>query len=144
VAVSIEGLPEMPIAGLRIEDLIATGKQGLQAFNTASMELRNVRMNVEEGVPFLIRDSKYLDLDGVESRNPRAGVPVVRLDNCAGALVRNSRAWAGTGAFLSVQPGAGKTLVQQGNYLVPAKTPLEESADDHWKSIKSPDRPAKR
>ena len=33
-AVSIEGLPEMPVEGLRLTDIVANAKEGLRAFNT--------------------------------------------------------------------------------------------------------------
>ena len=34
VAINVEGLPEMPIAGLRISDVIASAKTGMKALNT--------------------------------------------------------------------------------------------------------------
>jgi hypothetical protein len=145
VVASIEGLPEMPIPGLRITDLIGSGKRGLLAFNTQGLELRNVRLDAEEGPEFLIRDSTGLDLDRVESRQPNAAAPVIRLDNCAGALVRGSRAWPGTNTFLSVQPGSLKGITLEGNHLGEAKTPIEETNGDFWKGIPSPDRlPSRR
>jgi hypothetical protein len=117
----------------------------LLAFNTQGLELRNVRLDAEEGPEFLIRDSTGLDLDRVESRQPNAAAPVIRLDNCAGALVRGSRAWPGTNTFLSVQPGSLKGITLEGNHLGEAKTPIEETNGDFWKGIPSPDRlPSRR
>ena len=140
---SIEGLPEMPIPGLRITDLVGSGKRGLQAFNTQGLELRNVRVDAAEGPAFLIRDSAGLDLDRVETRQPGAA-PVVRLDNCENALVRGGRAWPGTGTFLSVPPGSLKAVTLEGNQLSDAKMPTEEAAGDFWQSIATPDRPRAR
>ncbi|MGC9972488.1 MAG: hypothetical protein ABSE56_18040, partial [Bryobacteraceae bacterium] len=137
---SIEGLPEMPVWGLRITDLIGSGKRGLRAFNTQGLELRNVRLEAADGPAFLIRDSTGLDLDRVESRQPNAAAPVIRLDNCAAVLLRGSRAWAGTNTFLSVQPGSLKGVTFEGNHLGEAKTPVEEAGGDFWKGIMSPDR----
>jgi hypothetical protein len=130
----------MPIPGLRITDLVGSGKRGLRAFNTQGLELRNVRLDAAEGPEFLIRDSSGLDLDGVESRQPNAAAPVIRLDNCLAVLLRGSRAWAGTNTFLSVQPGSLKGITLEGNHLGEAKTPVEEAASDFWKGIQSPDR----
>jgi polygalacturonase len=142
---SIEGLPEMPVWGLRITDLIGSGRRGLRAFNTEGLELRNVRLEAADGPAFLIRDSAGLDLDRVESRQPNAAAPVIRLDNCTAALIRGSRAWPGTSTFLSVQPGFLKGVTLEGNHLGEAKTPSEEAAGDYWKGIMSPDRlPARR
>lgn len=137
-AVSIEGLPEMPVEGLRLSDIVANAREGLRAFNTKGLELRNVRINAENGIPFLIRDSTELDLDGVQTRAPKAGVPVVRLDRAQSATLRNSIAWPGTDVFLSLAPGLKVALT--GNELGAAKSASHEEAADYWKGINTPDR----
>jgi len=114
VMINIEGLPEMPISGLRISNIIALGKSGLKAHDTVAMELHNVQVNADSGPAFLIRDSKELELDGVSTREPLADVPVIRLDNCPGAIVRGSRAFAGTGTFLSAAMGDLNNMVLKG------------------------------
>jgi polygalacturonase len=136
VAVSVEGLPEMPISGLRISDVMASAQAGLKAYGTVAMELHNVQINPKDGPAFLIRDSKELELDGAAARQTAAGTPVIRLDRCPGAIVRNSRTFAGAGTFLSAGPGELKTIVLQGNTLGSAKKATEESAKDFWKAAK--------
>jgi polygalacturonase len=137
-AVSIEGLPEMPVEGLRLSDIVANAKEGLRAFNTTGLELHNVRINPESGIPFLIRDSTQLDLDGVQTRNPKPGVPVVRLDSSKGVSVRNSVAWPGTEVFLSMAPGM-KVFLGANDFGAAASASKEQEAD-YWKSIATPDR----
>jgi polygalacturonase len=68
---NIEGLPEMPIEGLRITDLIATGQTGLTAFNTKGLELRDIRIHSASGPALAIRDSSD-----------------VYVDRCPGAVVK--------------------------------------------------------
>jgi len=131
--INIEGLPEMPISGLQISNIIASGKVGMRAYNTDSLELHNVQVNPEVGPAFLIRDSKDLELDQVSTRTPIAGSPVIRLDRCPGAIVRDSRAFAGTGTFLSAGMGELKDVVLEGNTLAKAKKAAEETAEDFWK-----------
>jgi hypothetical protein len=128
VMINIEGLPEMPISGLRISNVTASGKSGLKVHDTVALQLHDVEVNADSGPTFLIRNSKDLELDGVSTRQPLAGVPVVRLDRCPGAIVRASRAFAGTGTFLSTPPGELKDIVLQGNVLDSAQKPTEESA----------------
>jgi len=140
-AVSVEGLPEMPVEGLRLTDVIASAKEGLHAFNTKGMELHNVRINPDGGIPFLIRDSAELDLDGLQTRNPKADVPVVRLDKSKGVTLRNSVAWPGTGVFLSVAPEMKSSVTLVNNSLGGASTAIKEEQSDPWKSIPTPDRP---
>jgi polygalacturonase len=128
VGIDVEGLPEMPISGLRITDVVGSAATGLKAYNTDGLELHQVQLNAESGPVFLIRDSKDLELDGVTTRKPPAEAPVIRLDHCPGAVVRNSRAFAGTGTFLSTGPGELKKIVLAGNALDRAAKPTEESA----------------
>ena len=127
-AIDVEGLPEMPISGLRISDVIASAKTGMRGSFTDALELHDVQMNAESGPAFLVRDSKELELDDVSSRVPLTNAPVIRLDRCPGAVLRNSRAFADTGTFLSVAPGESKKLFLQGNVLNAARKPVEESA----------------
>ena len=138
VVIDVEGLPEMPISGLRISDVIATGQIGMKAYHTAGLELHNVQINAESGPAFLVRDSQELDLDTIATRQPLAGVPVVRLDNCPGAIVRNSRAFPGTGTFLSVAPGQLKDTVNINNVLGSAQKPMEESTVNSWHAVEPP------
>ena len=137
VAINIDGLPEMPIDGLRISDIIASAKIGIKASNTIAMELHDVQVNADDGAAFLIRDSKELELDCVSTRKPLAGTPVIRLDNCPGAIVRNSRAFAGTGTFFSTAPGELKNIIIEGNILGAARYATEEKAEEFWHSIES-------
>jgi polygalacturonase len=141
VAVSIEGLPEMPIEGLHLMDITATAKAGLRAFNTSALELHNVEINPGAGPAFLIRKSTGLEIDAIQSRLPTAD-PVLRLDDCPNAIIRDSRAWPGTDVFLSTQPGA-KYILHEKDQLA-AKNPTEEKTEDFWKGINSPDRPIKK
>ncbi len=127
-AIDIAGLPEMPIAGLRISDVIASADRGMSASHASGLELRDVQVDAARGPAFLVQDSPDLELAAVSTRRPVAGAPVIRLERCPDAIVRDSRAWAGTGTFLSVAPGdlPGVTLV--GNVLGAARTPTEETA----------------
>src|ERR1019366_5778424 len=121
VAIDIEGLPEMPVSGLRISDVIASAQTGLKAYHTDALELHQIQINADRGLAFQIRDSNDLELDGATTRKPVAGSPVIRLDHCPGAIVRNSRAFNGTGTFLSVRTGELNAGVVWEGLLVAAK-----------------------
>jgi hypothetical protein len=127
LAIDVVGLPEMPISGLRISDVIASAKTGMRGSFTDALELHHVQVNADSGPAFLLRDSKELELDGVATRKPVPDAPVVRLERCPGAIVRNSRAFVGTGTFLSVPAGELKNVVLEGNVLGGAKKPVEEA-----------------
>ncbi len=129
-AIDVEGLPEMPITGLCISDLIASAKTGIRGSFTEALELHDIRMNAESGPAFLVRDSKDLELDNISSPAPLKNAPVIRLENCPSAVVRNSQAMAGTGTFLSVAPGEAKDLSLEADVFNNAEKPVEEAAGD--------------
>jgi len=127
LAIDVVGLPEMPISGLRISDVIASAKAGMRASFTDALELHQVQVNAESGPAFFVQNSKELELDGVTTRRPLAEAPVIRLEHCPGAIVRNSRAFPGTGTFLSVPPGELKKVTLEDNVLGEAKKPVAEA-----------------
>jgi len=138
VAISVEGLPEMPISGLRISDVIVSSRTGMRAYGTAALELHNVQINAQSGPAFLLKDSTELELDHISTRQPLAGIPVVRLDHCPGAILRASKASAGTGTFLSVGPGELKGMALEGNVLSGARKAMEEIAAKFWQVVEPP------
>jgi Glycosyl hydrolases family 28 len=122
----IDGLPEMPIVALRLTDIIGSGSVGLTARYTDAVELHYVQLNAERGPVFAIENASNLKLDGLTTRKPIAGSPVLRLAKTPGAVLRNSRAFPGTGTFLSAGPGELKSLHLEGNVLGNTKSPTEE------------------
>jgi len=140
LAIDVVGLPEMPISGLRISDVIASAKAGMRGSFTDALELHHVQINASGGPGFLVQDSKELELDSVATRKPVSGAPVVRLERCPGAIVRNSRAFAGTGTFLSVPPNELKNVVLEGNMLSEARMPAEEAVMNTGSDVHNSDR----
>ena len=140
LAIDVVGLPEMPISGLRISDVIASVKSGLRASYTKAMELHHLQVNAESGPAFLVQDSRELELDGVATRLPLADAAVIRLERCPGAIVRNSRAFPGTGTFLSLAPGELKNTMLEGNVMEGAKTPTEEATMSSDHEVRSRER----
>ncbi len=128
LTVNIDGLPERPIEGLRLTDVVASGRAGLRARFAAGLELAHVQMNPEAGSAFVIRDCPGTELDGVSTREPHADSPVIRLERSPGAIVRACRAFAGTDVFLSVPPGGLKDVSLVGNVLAAARRPTVETA----------------
>ncbi len=124
--VDIEGLPEMPIAGLRLTDVVGSGKSGFLATYTDGLELRHVQVNPTGGAAFSIASASSLLLNDVTAGKPAAGSPVVRMTKSSGAILRDSRAFPGTGVFRSTGAGELKSITLTGNTLTNAVTPTEE------------------
>jgi hypothetical protein len=97
---------------------------------TDALELHDVQVNADSGPAFLVKDSRDLELDGVSSRKLLANAPVIRLEHCLNAIVRDSRAFPGTGTFLSIAPGELKNVLLEGNRYDDAQKPREEAGGD--------------
>lgn len=128
VLIDVAGLPEMPIHALHISNIIGSGKIGMRADYTDDLELHNVQMNPESGSAFTVEHAANLELDDVTSIKRAQGMPVIRLDDTPGAVVRDGRAFPGTSVFLSVEPGLLKKISLVGNVLNNATTPTEETS----------------
>jgi polygalacturonase len=124
--VDIQGLQEMPIASLRLTDVVGSGEAGLIATYTDAMELHHVQINSQRGPAFGIGNASNLLLDDVSTRRPLPEIPVLRLTDCPRAILRDSRAFPQTGVFLSVGPGDLKSITLSGNLLEDARTPEDE------------------
>jgi hypothetical protein len=123
----IDGLPEMPIAGLRLSDIVGSGNAGLTARYTDGLELHHVQINPGRGPAFAIEQASNPLLDDLATRKPLADSPVLRLTKSRGAIVRASRAFPGTQTFLSTAPGELKSIQLADNALDGAKVPAAEN-----------------
>jgi len=115
--IDVDGLPESPIDGLRISDVIGTGVLGAHLVHASGMELHNVQLNVEQGPAFLMEDCTEAELDHVGSRGLAKDEPVVRIERSEGAIVRDSRTFAGVGSgvLVSVPAGGAKGVRMDGD-----------------------------
>jgi polygalacturonase len=125
-AVDIEGLPEMPIVGLRLNDVVASGKSGLLATYTDDLELHHIQVDAEIGPALTIDTAANLVMDDVASRKPVSGSPVIRLTKCHGAILRDSRAFPGTETFLSTDVGGMQFVHLADNFLDNSRVSTEE------------------
>lgn len=124
-AIDIEGLPEMPIVGLRLADVVASGKAGLLATYTDSLELHHIQVNAEAGPALTVANATGLLMEDVTSRQPVSGSPVIRLTKSPGSILRDSRAFPGTETFLSADPEGFTSIHLMENILDNAKVPTE-------------------
>lgn len=77
--VVIDGLPESPIDGLRLTDVVGSGDTGLVASYATHLELSHVQINVQKGAPFRLSHTPEAELDHIESRRHPADVKVLDL-----------------------------------------------------------------
>ncbi len=124
--IDIAGLPEMPIKGLRISDVTGTGNIGMIASYTDGLELHDVLLNPAAGPAFAVHHATNLELDDVTSSQPVAQQPVIRLLDTPGAVVRDCRAFKGTGVFLAAGKDELGQIVLESNALANAAVATSE------------------
>jgi polygalacturonase len=127
--IDIEGLPEKPIEGLHIQNVMGSGKSGLTANYTDDLELRHVQLEPASGSSFTIQNAANLEVDDIGTRKALPQIPVLHLESSPGAIVRNCRAFPGTDVFLSASPDEMKTIRLIGNLLQNARQAEQETTD---------------
>ena len=131
--IDIAGLPEMPIRSLHISDVMGAGKSGMTATYTDDLELHDVQLNPLSGPAFSVEHSSNLELDDVTTSKPTQS-PVIQLRDTAGAVIRDCRAFKGTGVFLSAGKGELKQIVLESNALENAAAATQETnTSDGWR-----------
>lgn len=63
-AVMLEGLPEMPIARITLEDVVMSARRGVAAVDAADITLRRVEVRPAAGPAIALRDSRDVRIDG--------------------------------------------------------------------------------
>lgn len=126
--IDIDGLPEMPIESLHIQNVMGSGQSGLTADYTGDLELHNVLLDPAAGASFIIRHSKNFEMDNAGTAKPLAASPVIRLETSPGAIIRNCRAFPGTNVFLSAAPRELKSIHLIGNFLEDARQAEQQIA----------------
>lgn len=68
--IDIDGLPEEPIQGLHIHDVMGSGKAGLTANYTDGLEFHDVQLEPSAGPAFIIQHAANLEFDDIGTGKP--------------------------------------------------------------------------
>jgi len=123
------GLPERPLARIRISDAVLYTKKGLQCTDARDIAFHNVRIETERGPALICKNIENLEVSGFTTYNPHENTPVLELEQIKGAFIRGCRAIAGTGTFIKLGGGVTKGIVLSGNHLSEAKEPVSLGSD---------------
>jgi DNA sulfur modification protein DndE len=99
-AVMLEGLPEMPITRIVLEDVVMTARRGIAAVDASAITLRRVDVSAETGPAVALRDS-------------------------AGIRIEGGAASKGTGVFLRVDGTGSRDVTLAGVDLAQARLAVE-------------------
>ncbi len=92
-AMFINGLEEMPVTGISINDAYFESQRGITINNGRDIELHNIRINTTTESPLTIQKSSRIDIDGVTTERLAEKLssnrPMIRLVDAKDILVRN-------------------------------------------------------
>jgi hypothetical protein len=115
-AILIEGLAEMPIRGLSINNFNAdSAETGLNCVNANGVSLSNVCVNANKGSAFEIDSVTNLELLRVNTNQPRPEDPVVRLTNVTEGALQLCSAPEGSKVFLELKGDKTRNIGLVGN-----------------------------
>jgi polygalacturonase len=118
---SVRGLPEKALEQLRFSDITASGRTGFVCDHTTDIELHNVRVDAASGSAFVFNQVQGIELEGITSKLPQAGHPVLDLRDCTKVWLHSSHAVAGTAVFLKHSGGQAEDLRLTDNDLSAAQ-----------------------
>ena len=125
-AALIEGLPEMPIQGISLSDVVVDdAAAGVTCTNAIGAVFDNVMVNAEKGPALHVDHAREVEVYRFTTRKPKAGDPVVRFENVNDAVVQSCTAAAGTGTFLELRGTGNRDLSLFANRLTRAAREID-------------------
>jgi hypothetical protein len=116
-AMYINGLDEMPVQEISLNDVIFEAETGIVIKNAKDIELHNVRVNTKTGSALTVDKTQRLDIDGLTSAKPIADVPLIKLNNVQDVLLRNCWPFNSTKIFATVNGAETKNIKLLNNEL---------------------------
>jgi polygalacturonase len=126
IAGELTGLGEMPVEGVTFSDIQLDTKTGFTMKDAKGIEFHRVTINTESGPAITASATDGLEIDGVKTTKPHAGVPVIQLDKVKNVFVHDCVAAPGTETFLRVDESSADSVTLEGNNLKQAKTAVEK------------------
>ncbi len=128
-AAVIEGLPEMPIEGLSLSNVVVeSAGTGIRCWTATGVALSNVVVNPKRGPALIVENVRDIEIHRFANRRPTPDAPVIRFENVDGALIQSCTAAEGTGTFLQLVGDSNRDVVMTGNRLGKAARERETAA----------------
>jgi hypothetical protein len=116
----------MPVENVTFSDIQLDTKTGFTMKDAKGIEFHRVTINTESGPAVTVSATDGLEIDGVKTTKPHAGVPVIQLDEVKNVFVHDCLAAPGTETFLRVNEDSADNVTLEGNNLKQAKTAVEK------------------
>ena len=114
----------MPVENITFTDININAKTGFNIKEARRIEFHNVQVNTETGPSIKAENVKLLEVDGVKSFTPHAGIPILDFTNVEDVFVYDSFSPAGTDIYLRLKGDKTKGITLDGNNFKNVKTPV--------------------
>jgi polygalacturonase len=127
-AIYINGLEEMPVENITFNDIQFEAKTGAVMKQAKDIEFHNVTINTEMGSALVAENIGGLIIDGVKTKKPLAGVPMISANNVQDLFIYNCFPVKGTGVFLNLSGNASRQIKFKSNNFIYTAKPLVKAA----------------
>jgi polygalacturonase len=114
-AVFLNGLPEMPIEDVTFNDIQFEAQRGVVIREAENIEFHNVRVTTTEGPAVTAERVKQMEIAGVKTLKPLAGVPVLSLTDVEDVFIHDCAVVGGTEVFTKLSGEGTKGITFKGN-----------------------------
>ena len=114
----INGLEEMQIENVTFNDIQIDADAGFVIQKAKGIEFHQVTVTTKSGSSFKIENASNVELDGVKSLKPLAGVPLIAITNSDDIFIHNCWPFTGTTNFLQLKGKDSKKIMVKNNNLV--------------------------
>jgi polygalacturonase len=120
-AAIIEGLPEMPIQRLSINNFVVEdAAAGITCTNAKGVVFDTIVVNTEDGPALNVEDVRDLEVYRCTTDKPHAAEPAIRFQKVNNAVVQSCSAADGTGTFLELKGSENREISLFANRLTRA------------------------
>lgn len=123
----INGLEEMPVEDVTIEDVQLETEKGFVIKEAKNIAFHHILINARTGPALSAQNTEGLELDGVSSHLPQAKVPVIRFEDVSHVFVHNCWAYPGTDLFLEILGTKNSHITGMENNLKEAVMPVSRA-----------------
>jgi hypothetical protein len=88
-AIAIYGLEEKEVSQITFSDMQIDAKKGILVENAADVSFHDIRLGVEDGTPFVGKDSRLISYDRLTVKASASGSPYLSLSNCQTVRISN-------------------------------------------------------
>jgi len=116
-AMYINGIDEMPVSEISLHNAVFQTQRGIIIKNAKDIQLRDVRVNAQQGSVLNVINTDRLLVSNLESTTTDTNTPVISLNNTKNALLRHLWPFEKTALYVKVSGAASQNINLADNFF---------------------------